>query len=269
MPPSHEGSAAGDPDAALAFLLALADEADPLAMERFRARDLRIETKPDTTLVTEADLAIEERVRERVERRYPALVVCGEEQGQGPDRGAGRLWVDPIDATANFARGIPIFATLLAIEAADRIIAGVVSAPALGTRWWAAAGAGAYRNGKPIQVSGVSDLRLAQAFHGSLGGSEAAELPPGHRTLLENTRRQRGFGDFYQHVLVAEGAGDLAVDPGVHPWDIAPLGLIAREAGGRGSTLAGSDDLHAGSWVTTNGRLHTQVLAALSRDSAP
>ncbi len=252
------------PEVALEFLLELADDADPLAMRRFRATDLQIETKPDTSLVTEADLAIEELVREKVRAHHPELVVCGEEHGQEPDSGAGRLWVDPIDATANFARGIPIFATLLAIEVEERVIAGVVSAPGLKTRWWAARGLGAQRNGKPIRVSRVSELSLAQAFHGSLGGFEAPELPPGHRTLLEATRRQRGFGDFYQHVLVAEGAGDLALDPVVKPWDIAPLTLIAHEAGGRATTLTGSEDLHAGNLVTTNGRLHAQVLATLA-----
>jgi len=249
---------------ALVLLQQLADRAEPLALERFRKRDLRVETKPDTSLVTEADLAIEQQVRDDVHARFPELVVCGEEQGQGEDQGAGRLWIDPIDSTANFARGIPIFGILLAVEVAGEIVAALVSAPALQTRWWASLGGGAFRNGKPIQVSRVSELSLAQAFHGSLGGYEAPALPAGEHRLLTRTRRQRGFGDFYQHVLVAEGAGEFAIDPVVNPWDVAPLGLIAREAGGNATSLAGRDDLFAGNWVTTNGRLHDQVLAALS-----
>ena len=199
----------------LELLRQIAERTDPLALARFRAHDLRVDTKRDQTLVTEADLAVESAAREWVARRHPELAVCGEEGGQDADRGAGRLWIDPIDSTQNFARGIPIFGTLLAVERDGEVIAGLVSAPALGTRWAAARGLGAERNGRPIRVSRVSELAGAQLFHGSLGGYEAPSPPPGYLALLGASKRQRGFGDFYQHVLVAEGAGAGRVAHGV------------------------------------------------------
>jgi histidinol-phosphatase len=145
------------------------------------------------------------------------------------------------------------------------MIAGLVSAPALGTRWTAARGLGAERNGRPIRVSKVADLTSAQLFHGSLGGYEAASLPPGYVPLLASSKRQRGFGDFYQHVLVAEGAGELALDAGVHPWDVAALLVIVEEAGGRATSLAGERTIHGKSFVTSNGLLHDEALARLGR----
>ena len=251
-----------EPAAWLAFLQELADAADALALGHFRSRDLRVDTKPDRSLVTAADLAIEEAVRRLTRTRYPGLGIFGEEQGESGDRG-DRIIVDPIDATANFARGIPIFATLLALELEGEVVAGLVSAPALATRWWAARGAGAHRNGKPIRVSGVRELSLAQAFHGSHGGSEAAVLPDAWPELLRSTHRQRGFGDFYQHVLVAEGAGELAFDPVLKPWDAAPLIVLAEEAGGAASALDGTRSIYAGSLLTTNGHLHEQIRTRL------
>jgi histidinol-phosphatase len=250
----------------LALLIEIADRADALALARFRRQDLRVETKPDRSLVTEADLAIEEEARRIARSRVPGIAVLGEERGAEPDRGHGRLIIDPIDATANFARGIPVFAVLLAVELEQRLLAGLVSAPALGTRWSATAGGGAHRDGRRLRVSGIQRLADAQVFHGSVGGSEAPVLPPGHRALLEASRRQRGFGDFYQHVLVCEGAGEIAVDPVVHPWDVAPLLLIAREAGGRATALDGSTSLEAGSLVTSTGLLHDEALKILNRD---
>jgi histidinol-phosphatase len=252
------------PAAYLELLRQIADRTDPLALGRFRAHDLRIDTKRDQTLVTEADLAVEAAAREWVARQHPELAICGEEGGQDADRGAGRLWIDPIDATANFARGIPIFGTLLAVERDGEVIAGLVSAPALGTRWSAARGLGAQRNGQPIRVSSVSDLAQAQLFHGSIGGSEAPSPPPGYLSLLTASKRQRGFGDFYQHVLVAEGAGELALDPVVSPWDVAPLLVILEEAGGRASSLAGERTIYGKSFVSSNGLLHDAALARLA-----
>jgi histidinol-phosphatase len=252
------------PSAYLELLRRIADRVDPLALARFRAHDLRIDTKRDQSLVTEADLAVEDAARDETSHRHPELALCGEEGGQDADRGAGRLWIDPIDATANFVRGIPIFATLLAVERDGEVIAGVVSAPALGTRWSAGRGLGAFRDARRIAVSSVTDLPAAQLFHGSVGGSEAPHLPPGYLALLGATKRQRGFGDFYQHVLVAEGAGDVALDPVVQPWDVAPLLVIVEEAGGSATSLAGERTIHGKSFVTSNRRLHGAVLARLA-----
>ena len=248
----------------LPLLEELAECADALALARFRAQDLHIEEKPDRSLVTEADLAIEEAVRGLVGRRHPDLGVFGEEQGETAGQADTRLIIDPIDATANFARGIPVFATLLAIERAGEISAGLVSAPALGTRWSAARGHGARRDAKHIRVSGVRELARAQSFHGSFGGQEATPTTPQLCALVERTQRDRGFGDFYQHMLVAEGAGEVGVDPIVHPWDVAALQVIVEEAGGRATTLAGDRDIHGGSLVSSNGLLHDEILAILS-----
>jgi histidinol-phosphatase len=248
----------------LELLRRIADRTDPLALARFRAHDLRVDTKRDQTLVTEADLAVEDAARDETSRRHPELALCGEEGGQDADRGAGRLWIDPIDATANFVRGIPIFATLLGVEREGELIAGLVSAPALGTRWSAARGLGAFRDDRRIHVSSVAELSAAQLFHGSLGGSEAPHLPAGYPALLAASKRQRGFGDFYQHVLVAEGAGDLALDPVVQPWDVAALLVIVEEAGGRATSLTGERTIYGKSFVSSNGRLHDTALARLA-----
>ena len=258
-----------DPRRWLAFLEEIAEASGPIALRHFRDRDLRIERKPDRSLVTEADLAIEERARQLAAERHPELGVFGEEQGETDGRGGARLIIDPIDATANFARGIPIFATLLAIEEGKGIVAGLIDAPALGARWTALVGGGAWSGGRRLRVSEVARLDQSQVFHGSLAGSEWVRDVPGLRALLEQSRRQRGFGDFYQHALVAEGAGEVAFDPIVYPWDIAPLLLLVEEAGGRATCLDGERSIYGGSLVTTNGLLHDRVLAVLGGAPPP
>jgi len=177
---------------------------------------------------------------------------------------------DPHKFIRSFMLGmiLRMFATLLAVEIRGEISAGLVSAPALATRWWAARGAGAQRNGKPMRVSGVRDLAHAQAFHGSVGGAEASILPTTWPELLRSTHRQRGFGDFYQHVLVAEGAGEIAFDPALKAWDAAPLAIIAEEAGGAASALDGTRSIYAGSLLTTNGVLHELVRSRLAETAA-
>lgn len=247
----------------LPLLEQIADRADEIALRRFRASDLSVDAKPDTSLVTEADLAIEEAARKLVAERRPGLGVVGEELGESAGGGEARLIIDPIDATANYARGIPVFATLLAIEAEGEVVAGLVSAPALRTRWSAARGCGAHRDGTRIRVSREDRLDRAQLFHGSVGGSEVTRNPAALVSLAQATRRQRGFGDFYQHVLVAEGCGEIAIDPLLHPWDAASLVVLAEEAGGRATSLRGERSIYAGSLVTTNGRLHDEVLHRL------
>jgi histidinol-phosphatase len=253
-----------DPSSWLAFLLEIVERTDPIALERFRAQDLHVEEKPDRSILTEADLRVEEEARRLVAARHPEIGVFGEEQGESVGRASMRLIIDPIDATANFARGIPVFATLLAIEDKDEIVAGVVSAPALGARWTAARGAGAWSGRRRLRVSGISDVSKAQVFHGSIGGNEVPRRVPGMLDLLQGSLRQRGFGDFYQHMLVAEGAGEVAIDPIMNPWDIAPLLLIVEEAGGRATTLAGERTIYGRNLVSTNAVLHDRTLAILA-----
>ena len=207
-------------DADLAFALSLADEADAIALPRFRAADLRVETKPDLTPVSEADRMVEERLRARIRAERPGERVLGEELGE--DEGDGARWiVDPIDGTRNYTRGIPVWATLLAFE--DRLA--VVSAPALGRRWWAVRGGGAFCNGAPIRVSGIDRLEEATVL-------VALDAPPARAAF--SAWHVRGFGDFWAHMLVAEGAAEVAVDArGLAIWDTAAVAVIVTEAGGR------------------------------------
>jgi histidinol-phosphatase len=252
---------------ALALALELADDADRITMARFRASDLRVETKPDLTPVSEADQAVERTLRDRL-ATYDGHVVLGEEFGFDPGDGSAeyRWIIDPIDGTKSYVRGVPIWATLIGVERSGELIAGVASAPALGMRWWAGRGLGAFRNGDPITVSAVATLDDAQVsfawdteerFHAEGIGEKLVALS--HRCW-----RTRGIGDFWQHLLVAEGSFDIAIDPIVGVWDIAALVPIVEEAGGRWSGVTGDTDIEAGSFVCTNGRLHDAVLASLA-----
>jgi histidinol-phosphatase len=205
--------------AELDFALALADAADAISLPRFGASDLRVDRKPDLTPVTDADRAIEQALRALVAERGDGFF--GEEDGGDPD---GVRWiVDPIDGTKNFTRGIPVWATLIALAYDDELVVGVVSAPALGRRWWAARGEGAFCNGAPIHVSAVSQLADA-----AVSGAIASDL-----AALENVAwHTRALGDFWQHVLVAEGSLDAAIDYPLQLWDFAALVPIVEEAGG-------------------------------------
>jgi histidinol-phosphatase len=258
-----------DPGGWLPFLNELADAADKVALRHFRSVDLHVEEKPKLGPVTEADLGIETLIRRLCRERHPDLGVYGEEQGETGEDRPQRLIIDPIDATRNFVRGIPIFATLLAIEVEREVVAGLVSAPALATRWTAARGCGAYEQDRQLRVSGVRDLARAQVFHGSIGGIEGAKEFPGLLHLLQASERQRGFGDFYQHVLVAGGTGEVSIDPLMSPWDIAPLLLIVEEAGGRATSLQGERSIHGGSLVCSNGLLHEAALEMLHSTGQP
>jgi histidinol-phosphatase len=233
-------------NADLAYALELADAADALTLPRFRADDLRIDTKPDLTPVTDADRATERMLRVRIARERPGEGVLGEEEGD--DGGAVRWIVDPIDGTRNFSRGIPVWATLIALERDGQIVCGVASAPALGCRWWAARGEGAFANGSPIGVSTVE--HLSDASVSCTYARDLARLEP----LVWHAR---GLGDFWQHVLVAEGALEAAVDAKLALWDYAAIEPIMIEAGGRVGEVGGQ-------FVSTNGLLHDEVFAALS-----
>ena len=251
----------------LALALSLADVADRISLGRFRADDLVIETKPDMTPVTEADRAVEEALRERLAAERPGEAVLGEEYGQeqgARDGHTGARWVlDPIDGTKNYVRGVPVWATLIALERDGQGRVGVVSAPALGRRWWAARGEGAWADGRPMRVSAVASLQDASLCHGSLEGWEERGLLPAFLELARRVWRTRGYGDFWQHMLVAEGVADVALEPTVAVWDMAAPKVIVEEAGGRLTDFAGVARADGGEAVTSNGRVHDLVLACL------
>ena len=250
----------------LPLLTDIADAADAIALRYFRRTDLGVSTKANQTPVSEADLAIESATRRIVSARHPELGMLGEEEGETGST-SERLILDPIDATRNFVRGIPVFATLIAVEVEREIVAGLVSAPALATRWHAERGGGAWSGGRRLSVSRISAWSEAQVFHGSLGGSEKSKWSPRVAEISARAHRDRGFGDFWQHVLVAEGAGEVALDPGVSAWDVAPLLVIVEEAGGRATTVEGERTIYGDSLVTSNGIMHDEAIRLLTADS--
>jgi histidinol-phosphatase len=254
----------------LSLALELADAADEITLARYGAVDLAVSTKPDMTPVTEADTAAEQAIRGRLTDTRPGDVVFGEEYGSQGAESARRWIVDPIDGTKNYVRRIPVWATLLALEEDGECTVGVVSAPALGRRWWAARGQGAFgsefgSSPRAVRVSSVAALEDAQL---TLAGQK--ELLAGSRrdgvlALIERCWRTRGFGDFWAYMLVAEGALEIAVDaPGVSLWDLAAPLVIVEEAGGRFSDFDGQRTAGAGEGMATNGLLHDQVLELLA-----
>jgi len=218
-----------------------------------------VETKPDLTPVSEADRAVEELVRERLSVERPGDAVLGEEFGATGD-GPRRWIIDPIDGTKSYVRGVPVWATLLALEVDGEMVVGVVSAPALGRRWWARRGGGAFANGEAVHVSEVRELGDAHVCTPSDREFEAAGLGEAHRGLTRAAWRPTGFADFWGHMLVAEGAADVMVEPVLAVWDVAALRPIVEEAGGRLSDQSGTGWADGAPCITTNGRLHDQVL---------
>jgi histidinol-phosphatase len=247
----------------LALALALADAADALTLSRFRALDLAVTAKPDLTPVSDADLAVETALRGLLSQARPDDAVLGEEHGTS---GSGpRQWVlDPIDGTKNFVRGVPVWASLIALQVDGRVDVGVVSAPALGRRWWAARGLGAFADGEPIRVSRVARLEDASLSYSSLTGWAEQDRLEGLLGLSRRCWRTRAYGDFWSHVLVAEGAVDASFEPEVSLWDLAPLQVIVEEAGGTFTHLSGRARPDGGSAVCSNGLLHAEVLAGLA-----
>jgi histidinol-phosphatase len=255
----------------LDFALTLSDEADGMALAGFQ-REMEITTKPDRTLVTQVDQAIETRLRERIAAAYPEHGVLGEEQGQTQPDAAVRWYIDPIDGTHNFVRGVPLFGTLLGVERDGEMQVGVLSAPALRERWFAWRGGGAWvlRAGpvgapepRRIEASGVRALADAQILYGSPFDIMDTGWAPGFPGMIRGAWRDRGFGDFWGYTLVAEGAAEAMLEVGIHPWDLAAPLVLIEEAGGRMSDFGGARRVDAGSVVATNGILHAAVLAAL------
>lgn len=276
----------------LTLALSLADAADAITMARFEANDLSVESKPDLTPVSDADTAVEKELRELIAAHYPEDALLGEEFG-GDVTFTGRQWViDPIDGTKNFVRGVPVWATLISLLVDGKPMVGVVSAPALGRRWWAAEGSGAWRlfntpasvataasgsggdtgnadGGVPsvgarrLEVSKVAQVADSSIAISSLSGWADCGKREQLINLTDSAWRLRGYGDFWSYMLVAEGAVDIAAEPEVSLWDLAALAPIITEAGGRFTSLDGQDGPHGGSAVATNGLLHEATLRAL------
>jgi histidinol-phosphatase len=245
----------GDDD--LRFAHALGDAADAVTTARFRALDLRVDTKPDLTPVSEADRRAEEVIRDAVRESGRGEGVLGEEFG---DDGGDVKWiVDPIDGTTNYVRGVPVWATLLALEREGVVELGFVSAPALGRRWWALRGGGAFADGVRCGVSSVGRVEDA-----AVSTTSARRMPEGWRTIVDRAWSNRGLGDFWQHCLVAEGSLDIACDPVMAIWDYSSVRLLVEEAGGLCTTFTGEPPAEGKSFVASNGLLHDEAVELLS-----
>jgi len=240
----------------LEFAHLLADAADAITTARFRALDLHVETKPDLTPVSEADRTAEEAIRALVASSGRGEGVLGEELGD--DGGDVRWIVDPIDGTRNYVRGVPVWATLLALERDGEVVLGLVSAPKLHRRWWALRGEGAFANGEPCRVSALSRLEDA-----SVSTTSARGMPAGWRAIVDRSWSNRGLGDFWQHCLIAEGALEVACDSRLKLWDYAAVQLLVEEAGGRCTTFEGAPPAVDESFVATNRVLHGDVVSLL------
>jgi histidinol-phosphatase len=256
----------------LAVALTLAGEADLIALDRYRAQDLDVQLKPDRTQVTDADQRVERMIRQHLASARPDDDVFGEEFGGTlgtSDDGPHRQWIiDPIDGTSNFVRGVPIWGLLLALVIDGVPELGVVSAPALGRRWWGATGHGAWLQhdgGEPrrISVSGVDELGAASLSYNSLKGWDDAGRLDELVTLSRAVDRTRAYGDLWAYMLVAEGAVDIAAEFDLKPWDIAALVPVVREAGGRVTSVSGAEPLSDDSILVSNGALHDAVLGLL------
>jgi histidinol-phosphatase len=247
----------------LEVAMAACDAADVTARQHFR-RDLTIETKPDRTFVTQADTAIERMIRERLLDAFPDHGLVGEEYGTEAGDASVRWYIDPIDGTHNYIRGVPLFGTLLAVERDGELQAAVLSAPALDERWWAwrAGGAWARNRGEPprrVTVSRVAALEDAQVLYGSGRAIAASGRAPGFDALLDAAWRERGFGDFWGYALVAEGAAEAMVEVGLNAWDAAAPLVLVEEAGGRATDFEGRRAIASGSFLATNGQLHDRI----------
>jgi histidinol-phosphatase len=259
--------------AAVEIALVACDEADAISLASFR-RAIRVEAKPDASFVTEADTAVERAIRERITSRFPDDGLVGEEYGTS-ESGSGRRWIiDPIDGTHNYMRGVPIYATLIALEVDDRLAVGAVSAPALHRRWFSWEGGGAWAvetvpggwdrdSAQRLSVSAVDRLEEASVVYSSFASIEASGWAPGFGPLLGKVWRDRGLGDFYGYMLVAEGAAEVMIEAELKLWDLAGPRAVMEHAGARVTDIEGGGDLPAHGVLATNGQLHQAMLGEL------
>jgi histidinol-phosphatase len=274
--PPHSASSGSrrpryDDDLRLAHVIA--DQVDGVTTDRFKALDLRVDTKPDLTPVSDADQSAEELIRSQLKRTRPRDAVLGEELGL-VGHGSRQWVVDPIDGTKNFVRGVPVWATLIALVDDGEPVVGLVSAPALGRRWWAATGSGAWTgrslsSATRMSVSSVADLGDASFAYSSLSGWEESGSLEGFLDLSRSVWRTRGYGDFWSYMLLAEGAVDIAAEPELALHDMAALVPVVTEAGGRFTSRDGVDGPHGGNAVATNGLLHEEALRFLGTRAQP
>jgi histidinol-phosphatase len=248
--------------------MAACDEADRVARAHFR-RDLEITTKPDRSFVTQADTAIERMIRDHLSSAFPGHGLVGEEYGTEAGDASVRWYIDPIDGTHNFIRGVPLFGTLLAVERDGELQAAVLSAPALDERWWGWRGGGAWARNRGetaprrISVSGIAAIADAQLLYGSGRDIVASGRAPGFDALIADAWRDRGFGDFWGYALVAEGAAEAMIEVGLSAWDAAAPLLLVEEAGGRATDLEGRRKVDSGTFIASNGRLHETLRTRL------
>ncbi|MBO1902135.1 histidinol phosphatase [Leucobacter weissii] len=264
-------SASIDHSPDLAFALELAELADTISLPRFRSVDLRVDTKPDRSFVTDADLAVEAALRERIDAERPDDGFLGEESGRA-DRGSRRWILDPIDGTSNFLRGVPNWGTLIALEADGAPVIGVVSAPALGALWWAETGRGAWAldrgagaSPRRLRTSGVRELGDASLSFQSIAQWRDAGRLESLLALARRVWRDRAYGDLWSYMLLAEGVLDVVAEFDVKPYDLAALAPIVREAGGAFTDVDGAESVWNGSSLATNGHLHRAVLDVLGQ----
>lgn len=256
----------------LEFAQRCADAADEIALASFR-QELAVSAKADGSYVTEADLRIEEMLRDRIAGRFPDHRVTGEEFGADRVDDAVRWYLDPIDGTHNFMRGIPLFGTLIAVECDQELQLGILSAPALGQRWFAARGLGAWAVGgvtgsspRRISVSAIDSIHRAQILFRSVNDMHASRVSIGYDLLLRDVWRGRGFGDCWGYALVADGAAEAMMEQNLGPWDLAAPWVLIEEAGGRITDFEGRRSLEAGESLATNGVLHGEIVERLHRD---
>jgi histidinol-phosphatase len=245
----------------------LADDADSISESRFKALDLHVMSKPDLTPVTDADQAVEASIRRTLSRTRSRDAITGEEQGSSGH--SQRRWIiDPIDGTKNFVRGVPVWATLISLAVDDEVVLGVVSAPLLQRRWWASKGNGAWTGRSLLkasrcQVSDVRRLEDASLSYSSLSGWDERDRLDDFESLMRRCWRTRAYGDFWSYMLLAEGAVDIAAEPDLEVYDMAALDIIVREAGGRFTSLDGTDGPFGGNALASNGHLHEAALSFL------
>jgi histidinol-phosphatase len=251
----------------LSFALDVCSLAGQIALDYF-AKGVTASAKADGTEVTEADKEAEKIIRRGISNTFPDDAILGEEEGETAGKVAGRRWIiDPIDGTYNYARGIPIFATLLALEVNGEVVLGVVNAPVAGHTYWAERERGAFRNGHRLAVSDCSDLSKAQFNFGALKRICSAGYWSGFTHVVQQTYRQRGYGDYLAFSYVFEGKAEASLEVGVQPWDLAPMKILVEEAGGRYSDLSGGNSIYTGSCLISNGRVHDPLLELLKNQS--